>query len=234
LGRFSILFAITTSGSEDVPHQHYVFSTTGTCYESVAAVVGVNNTNNVVVYGSNNAQDITLYAANESGMIYITGLSRHHDVRFSTAPQQHPEEYLDPTRAAALFNAARDYHDNHPNDANIVMTAGSAANGRPAVDENGRPIHQSHQRGQNIDLRYMGPNGRPLRGNTAADNADVGRTTDLLDAFANQNAELGAALTGNPARFGLDPIAERLRLIHRNHMHLQRNYPRVPQPGRRR
>ena len=85
--------------------------------------------------------------------------------------------------------------------------------------------------GANIDMRYMGANGY-VRGNTAADDADIGRTQTIINAFAGQNAGLGGALTGNPARFGLGAIPENLRLIHQNHMHFQRNYPRAPQPPR--
>jgi hypothetical protein len=92
-------------------------------------------------------------------------------------------------------------------------------------------MHRSHRNGENIDMRYVGADGRDLRGDAAADNADVARMTYLWDAFRNQNAAVGAVLTGNPVRFGLGPINADLQRVHRNHFHLQRNYPRPPAPA---
>jgi RHS repeat-associated protein len=204
----------------------------GTCYQNVAAAVDTG----VAVYGSQNARDIRLYASNENGVVYVTGIAGHPDAKFNSAArnQAHPEHYLSPEAAAALFNAARDYADAYPDDSNIVMTAGSAETGNAALNAQGQPVHRSHRNGQNIDMRYMGNNGRPLVGNTASANADADRMTTLFDAFADQNAGLGAPLTGTPQRFGLGPISPGLQRIHQNHFHLQRNYPRPPQPARRR
>jgi RHS repeat-associated protein len=204
----------------------------GTCYQSVAAAINTG----VAVYGSQNARDIRLYASNENGVVFVTGIARHPDAKFNSAArnQPHPEHFLSPEAAAALFNAARDYADAYPDDSNIVFTAGSAETGNAALNEQGRPIHRSHRNGQNIDMRYMGVNGRPLVGNTASANADVDRMETLFDAFAGQRAGLGAALTGTPERFGFGPLAPGTRAVHQNHFHLQRNYPRPPQPARRR
>jgi RHS repeat-associated protein len=202
----------------------------GTCYEAVAAAV----TTGVRVYGSRDARDITSYNSNENGVVNVTDIANHRDARYDSVAgnQPHPEHFLSPTVAAALFNAARVYADAYPDDDDIVFTAGSAATGDPALNAQGEPVHRSHQNGQNIDMRYMGANGRSLVGNTASENADVARMSTLFAAFARQNAGLGAAITGTPERFGLGPISEALSNIHRNHVHFQRNYPRPPQPAR--
>jgi RHS repeat-associated protein len=202
----------------------------GTCFEAVAAAVA----NGVTVYGSRDANDITPYNSNANGVVNATDIANHRDAKYESVAdtQPHPENFLSPTVAAGLFNAARVYAAAYPNDAEIVFTAGSAATGLPAVNEQGEPVHRSHQNGQNIDLRYMGANGRSLVGNTASANADVARMNTLFDAFDRQNAGLGAALTGTPDRFGFGPIPAALANIHRNHVHFQRNYPRPPQPAR--
>jgi hypothetical protein len=201
----------------------------GTCYQSIA--VGTGN-QNVRIYGTANQDDITNYAANEHGMINVADIADHPDAQFESVagPQNDPEEYLNPANAVALFNAAQMYHDAHPDDAKLVFTAGSNENGQSANDANGNPIHHAHRNGENIDMRYMGADGQPLRGVAAADNADTARMASLWGAFRNQSPGLGAVLTGNPERFGFQPINRDLQNIHRNHFHLQRNYPRPPAP----
>ena len=201
-----------------------------TCYTAIAA----NVNNSIRVYGSSNTQDITNYQANENGMIDMRDVARHHDAQFVYAQQPHPEPYLNATTGSALFNVAARYHELYPNDSRLVFTAGSAADGNPARDERGNFIHESHRNGANIDMRYMGTDGRPRVGNNASAEADVERTNRIRNLFSEQNAGLGAVLTGNPERFGLGPISERLQRIHRNHMHFQRNYPPPPQPQQER
>ena len=132
--------------------------------------------------------------------------------------------------AAALFNVAGDYGTGmgHARDGKLVFTGGSAEDGRPGVDPvTGIPLHQAHQGGANIDLRYMGSNGQSLIGNDAAATGHVNRNRSIINLFFNAGANLGAALTGDPRRYGLAPLSPRLQRIHRNHMHFQMRYPAV-------
>lgn len=207
----------------------------GQCYVSVAAVVGQNG-QTARVYGSRDANDITNYDANGHGMVDVSDMANHHDSQFQSVaePANDPEAYLNVPNAVALFNVARMYHDAHPDDARLVFTGGSNENGQSARGANGLPIHQSHRNGANIDMRYIGTDGRPIQGTTAADNADTVRMASLWGAFRNQSAALGAVLTGNPQRFGFGPLSQGLQNEHRNHFHLQRTYPRPPTAGRNR
>jgi RHS repeat-associated protein len=207
-----------------------------TCHATVAANVG----GNLRVYGSANAQAITNYTANEHGMINVVTLAGNADANFESIQTAGREEnYLGVGQAAALFNVAATYGGNYPNDNRLVFTGGSTATGGSAVDANGQPIHRSHRNGSNVDLRYMGDAGSSLTGNTAAGSGNVGRNQYIINQFAGQNAGLGAALTGDPARYGLGPISARLQQIHQDHIHFQRNYPAPPRqeprirPGQR-
>ena len=206
------------------------------CYESVAAGVA----GNLRVYGSQNAQDITTYAANDHGLINIADLVNHPDANFESIQTPGREEnYLGIGQAAALFNVAEAYGQKYPNDDPLVFTGGSTATGGSALDANGNPIHQSHRNGANVDLRYMGDQGTALSGATAAANGNVERNNYIISQFAGQNANLGAALTGDPARYGLGPIPAGLQQVHATHMHFQNTYPAPPRqeprirPGQR-
>jgi len=47
-----------------------------------------------------------------------------------------------------------------------------------------------------------------------------------MNLFAGQNAGLGAAVTGDPARYGFGALStEDLRMNHRDHIHFQNTYP---------
>lgn len=201
-----------------------------TCYETIAA----NVAGNLIVYGSQNAQDITNYAANEHRMIDVLALSGHADANFQSIQTAGREEnYLGAAQARALFNVSLAYGQEYPTDDPLVFTGGSTATGGSALDINGRPIHSSHRNGANVDLRYMGDAGTSLSGNTAAGNGNVARNQFIINQFAGQNAGLGAALTGDPARYGLGAIPAGLQQIHGNHIHLQRTYPAREEPRSR-
>jgi RHS repeat-associated protein len=201
-----------------------------TCYESVAAVVGQN----LRVYGSENAQAITNYAANANGLINVVTLADNADANFGSIQTAGREEnYLGLSQAAALFNVAVAYGQKYPDDEALVFTGGSTATGGSALDANGQPIHRSHRNGANVDLRYMGDDGTSLTGRTAAANGNVERNEYIMSQFAGQNANLGATLTGDPARYGLGPIPAGLQQVHQNHMHFQQNYPAPPRPAAR-
>jgi hypothetical protein len=197
------------------------------CYKVVSANVG----SNLRVYGSKNADDIKNYEATKSGMIDMREVSKHHDAEFVVKPGSGPryEPYLNARTGSALFNVAYQYSQLYPDDEKLMMTAGSRADGTPA------PIHRSHQQGNNVDLRYMGTDGKTVQSQVASELADVGRTKKLLELFKGQSAGLDNVITGNPPRFGLPDIqSQGLKNQHKNHMHHQRNYPKtVPvRPGR--
>ena len=73
----------------------------------------------------------------------------------------------------------------------------------------------------------MGSDGTSLRGGTANSGADLDRNQVIMELFRRQNANLGSTLTGDPGKFGFDPINETLRRIHQTHMHFQNSYPAV-------
>jgi RHS repeat-associated protein len=194
-------------------------------------VVAVDNGRGVTVYGSNGASDITKYRENEKFLVNVADMSQHHDAQFQSVQTPGREEnYLASSQATALFNVALAYHGMYPNDSKLIFTGGSTASGESALDANGRPIHLGHLSGLNIDLRYMGANGRSLIGNSASSNGDVARNQAIMNFFGAANAGLGAALTGSPGRYGLGPIDAALAAGHQNHMHFQQNYPARIEP----
>jgi RHS repeat-associated protein len=193
------------------------------------------NNNTLRVYGSNNADDITNYQANASGMIDIRDLSRHHDAKFIVANGQRvPEEFLSTNTATYLFAVAHNYARAYPNDEELVYTAGSASDGHSGICPNG-PCHSGHD-GNEIDLRYMSANGRPLQGDNVYLNADLERTRYLMGEFAGSG--FPEAFTGDTARFRSTPADRRTERIHHNHLHIGvlNPAPRVapPNAGRRR
>jgi RHS repeat-associated protein len=191
-----------------------------TCYESIA----VANETSVLIYGSRDQNDLTQELVNEDGLIDVAAMASHPDAQYESAsgPNYDPETYLSTTNAAALFNVARMYHDEHPNDDKLVFTGGSNSEGQSALDSNGAPIHGTHQNGENIDLRYMDANGRSIKGPTASALADPQRMASLFGAFRNQTPGLANVYTGNQNRFGLPAISTKLEKQHKNHFHLYR------------
>jgi RHS repeat-associated protein len=193
----------------------------GTCHESVASVVNLNRTNYAVVYGSNNAQDITAYAPNQDGMIDLSVLDNHHNAQFGVRDgNQNSERYTNAETAATLFNATRDYADQYPQDANIVITAASQ------IDGTGSAAHpNSHgQPNTALDFRYMDAQGRPIRNAAAAAMADVNRTSDLFDFFRDQG--INQTVSGRPRDFGTGPAnvntprGRQIVAAHQNHGHV--------------
>jgi RHS repeat-associated protein len=191
-----------------------------TCYESIA----VANESSVLIYGSRDQNDLTMELANENGLIDLSVMATHPDSQFESAagPANDPETYLNPTNAAALFNATRMYHDAHPNDDRVVVTGASNSEGESALDSNGAPIHGTHRNGENIDIRYIDANGQSIRGPNAYALADPLRMSSLWGAFRSQTPGLGDVYTGNQARFGLPTISKKLENQHKNHFHLYR------------
>jgi hypothetical protein len=193
-------------------------------------VVSANVEGNLRVYGSKDEKDITNYNANPNRMIDMREVAKHHDAQFVFNPASgNPctksngcEPYLNPATGAALFNVAYVYHLIFPLDEKLSMSSGSFADGTTDRTSPG-----SHKAGNNIDLRFMGSNGKVLYGDSASKNADVFRTLILLNSFKLENAGLNHVITGSQERFGLPPVSERNKYIHRNHMHFQTNDPSV-------
>ena len=183
-----------------------------TCVNTIAVPT---DSGTLTVYGSQGATDISTYSANSSGMVDMRDLSLNPSSQFEVADNQpHPEEYLNTQAAAGVFNTAEVYHEVFPNDAKVVTTAGSAANGKPAIGDDGKPLHQEHQGGKDADFRYMGANGKPIQGSTGASQGDVRRNGVLIHSFGKRT------LTGNPAKYGTVRINNpALQAAHQNHMH---------------
>ena len=209
-----------TPDGKDIPYLWVVKCSEGqTCYEAVAH----NYRAGVRVYGSNDSKDIIEYAANADGMVDVRRLSQHHNAEFIVANgQAHPEEFLSTASARDLFNVAKSYSETFAGDEKLVFTAGSESNGKPATgcQGPGRPCHAGHK-GHDIDLRYMGSNGKPVQGNTAYQVADVNRTNWLINAFRIKG--LPNSYTGDESRFGRQdksPKAiDKREYIHRHHLH---------------
>ncbi len=194
-----------------------------TCYEALA----VSGKYGVTVYGSNDFRDITKYAANKDGMIDVRELSQHHNAEFIVAGGQNvPEEFLSTSASSALFNVAKYYSEQYANDDKLVFTAGAASSGKPG-NCGGKPCHSGHQ-GNDIDLRYMDSNGKPIQGDSAYQSADVGRTNFLIDVFKDNGRPV--FYTGDDSRFGRPDDSPKYRdateKVHRHHLHVGVSKPK--------
>jgi RHS repeat-associated protein len=221
----------TESGNADDPYKWIdECPENTTCHETIAARIG----NTLRIYGKL-FQKTDIPIDPKTGLINAAWISQLGIEEANYISVQTPgleEEYLGLDQAVALYNVAILYGDKFAEDDPLVFTGGSAENGGSAL-RNGKPIHKSHRNGANIDLKYMGANGSP----TNAANGDIERNRFIIDQFGAQGANLGAALTGDPARYGLGPIPASLQSIHNSHMHLQSTYPKRPEakitPGQR-
>ena len=106
---------------------------------------------------------------------------------------------------------------------------------RPQTAEVGLIHKSSHRNGSNIDLRYMGDNGKALTGNTAAADGSVDRNKFIISQFASRG--LGGAITGDQTKYGQGPVPSFVQSLHADHMHFQkalakREEPRI-RPGQR-
>lgn len=203
----------------------------GTCYEAVAANMGTG----VRVYGSRNADDVTNYQANENGVVDVRALSGHHNAEFIVADGQNvPEEFLKTGSATALFNVAKYYSEVYPNDDELVFTAGAARTGRPGICK-GSPCHGGHA-GVDIDLRYMGSDGRPIQSESAYATADIGRTNFLVKVFQDNSHPY--SYTGDDSRFGRPDDSpnyiDGAEYVHRHHLHVGLTKPsNKPKPKKK-
>jgi RHS repeat-associated protein len=184
----------------------------GTCVETFAVS---SDQSSVTVYGAQGANDIAMYSANGDGMIDMRSVSQNPSAEFEVAAgQPRPEEFLNPNAAAGLYNGAVTYHETFPGDSKIVMTAGSTSDGAPAKDAKGRDLHQEHHDGKDADLRYMGPDGKPIKGQSGARQGDANRNSTLAHMLSK------STLTGNPKKYGTVSIRNpKVQAAHQDHMH---------------
>jgi len=137
-----------------------------TCYEAISANVG----GNLRVYGS--AGDFDVFDVQSRLVNYSTAHGDYSsdlvDVSFLfTNPDAHvadhqdiKENYLQVDLAAALFNTGHYYHSLYPKDQAIGYNGGSAADGQPALKPDGTRAHKEHYGGVEVDLTFMGSNGK--------------------------------------------------------------------------
>lgn len=193
---------------------------TDDCIGTVAITNNDKGDNSVTVYGQESS-DVTTYQANSNSVVDMNQVANNPNSQFQVASQQHPEDYLNTKAAAAVYNTGAVYHESYPDDAKLAMTGGSTANGQPAKDEHGKPLHKSHHGGANIDIRYMGENGKQLSGATAAGRGDVARNKTIIDSM--RAFGFPGAITGSSAKYGSKPVSPDLTRVHLTHMHFQQH-----------
>jgi RHS repeat-associated protein len=193
----------------------------GVADQCINTIALTNSDNSISVYGTAGANDVSTYSPNDSGMISLTDLAANPDSQFVISPQKYAENYLDPSAASALYNVSATYHETHPNDEKIGMNGGSTSTGEPAKDATGKPVHQAHHGGEDVDVTYMSSSGKRLHGKTAAANGDAARNKEIISSMSA--AGLHRAITGNSTKYGSKPVSERLRAVHDTHMHFQPN-----------
>lgn len=194
----------------------------GTCYETVAAsATADDNVTYAVVYGATNASDITAYRPNEHGMIDLSMVAGNPSAEFILRDGNRGlERFANIETTVALYNATHYYSRLYPDDAELMVTNSSLADGTGSAahpNSHGRPNSA-------IDFRYLDENGQRLRGPTAAARADAGRMRDLFDAF--EASGFNQSVSGRPRDFGTGPInvnserGQRLIQQHQNHGHV--------------
>ncbi len=166
--------------------------------------------NNLVIYGSDSAKDISTYAANANGYVDMSDVADNADAHFEI--KDGAASFLSLKNAAGFFNTAEQYHEDYPSDSDLVVTDMGNADGSKL------PPHSTHDSGRAADVRYIGPDGKPIQSPTAADKADVDRVSDLVDVAKdngfNQN------YSARPKDFGTSYAKG-----HESHLHLGTTKP---------
>jgi hypothetical protein len=177
-----------------------------TCFNSISAVQG----NNLVIYGSNNAQDVTAIQANDKGYVDLNQVAGQHDADFTV--KDGAASFLNLKTASDFFNTTEQYKDENPGNDKLLVTDAGKADGAAF------PPHKTHDLGRSVDVRYQDANGSNLQGNSAAGNADVGGTSNLVDT-AKQNG-FNQNYSARPKDFGTQYAPG-----HQNHLHLGKTRP---------
>ena len=177
-----------------------------TCYNSISQVQG----NNLVIYGSNDAKDITTIQANDNGYVDLNQVAGQHDADFTV--KDGAQSFLNLKTASDFFNATEQYKDQNPGGDKLLVTDAGKADGSIF------PPHKTHDLGRSVDVRYQDESGKNLQGKSAADNAGLGRTQNLVDAAKangfNQN------YSSRPKDFGTKYAPG-----HQDHLHLGKTRP---------
>jgi hypothetical protein len=189
------------------------------CYTAIAASIS----GTLRIYGSGGEDDWEDHAGFDVTTPYGNG--RIIDISFMfNDPDAHiidnqgvKENYLSVDAAAALFNAGVYYHSLYPNDQDLGYNGGSTKNGVGAA------IHPNHALGVLLDIAYMDPNGRRLRGDTASGLADPSRQGNITAALiSSPGSPFKEFLTLSPDRFGGSLGRAYYYAGHGNHAHYQR------------
>lgn len=194
-----------------------------TCYTAVAA----NVAGNLRVYGS--AGDFDVFDVAGIGSTVDGATARLINVSFMFSnpdayiqdTQVDKENYLSVNAAAALFNTGVYYHSLYPKDDKLAFQGGAKESGF------GGPAHvRSHRGGDVMDLLYMSPAGKVMRGEGqgASARADPGRVANIVSGLiSTQGSRFTEFGTLTPDRFG-GAAGRAFGLVgHGNHMHFQ--YP---------
>ena len=177
-----------------------------TCYNSISAVAG----NNLVIYGSANAWDVTTIQGNDKGYVDLSQVQEQHDADFTV--KAGAESFLSLKNASDFFNATEQYKDQNPGGDKLVVTDAGKPNG------SGFPPHKTHDLGRSVDVRYQDENGKNLQGPHAADNADLGRTRNLVNAAKANGFDQN--YSARPKAFGTKYAPG-----HNSHLHLGKIRP---------
>lgn len=177
-----------------------------TCYNSISTVQG----NNLVVYGSNDAKDITTIQANDKGYVDLNQVAEQHDADFTV--KDGAQSFLNLKTASDFFNVAEQYKDQNPGGDKLLVTDAGKADGSMF------PPHKAHDLGRSVDVRYQDESGKNLQGNSAAGNAGLARTRNLVDA-AKQNG-FNQNYSSRPKDFGT-----KYAHGHQDHLHLGKIRP---------
>lgn len=191
-----------------------------TCYKSIAANVG----GNLMVYGA--AGDFDVFDVPGRDVETAYGSGRIVDISFMFSNpdarvqdnQKVKENFLSVDGAAVLFNASVYYGSLYPRDERLGFNGGSLGNGY------GAPVHRSHALGLNLDLAYMGSNGRIVRqGDASSAAADPGRMANItIGLISTPNSPFKEFLSSTPGRLGGAPSLAFYYPGHGNHVHYQR------------
>jgi RHS repeat-associated protein len=178
------------------------------CYNAVAANVG----GNLRVYGSAGDFDVfdvqsrsvdyaTTHGDYSADLVDASFLFNNPDAHFRDH-QDIKENYLQVDVAAALFNAGQYYHSLYPQDQPIGYNGGSASDGLPALKPDGTRAHKEHYGGVEVDLTYMGSDGRY----TTSGSADVHRMANLYLGLLGSGSPISNSYSATPGRFGFPSV----------------------------
>jgi len=160
-----------TSGDANNPYKWQDSCNNGqTCYNQIATQVGES----VMTYGPKDANDHQTFATNDNGYIDVSKIAGT-DGAFFEFQSGVTNTFASPQTAVDLYNAAGEYHDEHPNDEKLSLNDIGSSTGAHIAP------HQTHDLGRAVDMRYMDNDGKTT--NKILD-ADDNRSLDLVRIFS--------------------------------------------------